>query len=139
LEPGVVTGRFLELSLPYCQSVEGERSSYSFNAYCRELEPAMQAIASETGISTEVMVTAPPFQHDPNSAAVQLAKALTGQNDTYKVPFVAEAGHFQQAGLPTVVCGPGSIDQAHQPNEYISLQQVEAGTQFLRKLIKRLS
>jgi acetylornithine deacetylase len=110
-----------------------------FNAYCRELEPAMQAIASETGISTEVMVTAPPFQHDPNSAAVQLAKALTGQNDTYKVPFVAEAGHFQQAGLPTVVCGPGSIDQAHQPNEYISLQQVEAGTQFLRKLIKRLS
>ena len=110
-----------------------------FNDYCQTLEPEMQAVAPETGITTELVVTAPPMRHDPNSAAVQLAKALTGQNDTYKVPYVAEAGQFQAAGLPTVVCGPGSIDQAHQPNEYITLEQVEAGTQFIRKLIERLS
>lgn len=110
-----------------------------FNTFCQELEPAMKAIAAETGITTERLVTAPPLRHEPDSAAVQLAKALTGQNATYKVPYVAESGQFQEAGLPTVVCGPGSIDQAHQPNEFITLEQVDAGTQFIRKLIAHLS
>ncbi|MGB1859522.1 MAG: M20/M25/M40 family metallo-hydrolase, partial [Arenicellales bacterium] len=54
-------------------------------------------------------------------------------------PYVAEAGQFQAAGFPTVVCGPGSIDQAHKPNEFIALDQIDQGEQLLRKLISRLS
>ena len=110
-----------------------------FRDYCAEQLTAMRAVAPGAGIETELQVTSPAFQHQPDSAAVTLAKALTGQNATYKVPYVTEAGQYQQAELATVVCGPGSIDQAHQPNEYISLQQVEAGTDFIRKLIARLS
>jgi acetylornithine deacetylase len=55
------------------------------------------------------------------------------------VPFAAEAGQFQQAGFSTVICGPGSIDQAHKPDEFISLEQFDRGVEFMRKLIQRLS
>ncbi|MEZ5591750.1 MAG: acetylornithine deacetylase [Gammaproteobacteria bacterium] len=112
----------------------------AFRRYCEDtIEPAMQAVAPETGIRTEIDVQAPALQHEADNAAIQLAKSLTGQNDTYRVPFATEGGQFQQAGLPAVVCGPGSIDQAHQPNEYIALDQVEAGIGFIRKLIVRQS
>ena len=110
-----------------------------FNAYCAEQLPAMKKIAPTSDIVTEVQVTAPAFEHRADSPAVELAKALTGQNNTAKVPYVTEAGQYQRASLATVVCGPGSIDQAHQPNEFISLAQVEEGTQFVRRLIERLS
>jgi acetylornithine deacetylase len=66
-------------------------------------------------------------------------KRLTGQNAVEAVSYGAEAGQFQAAGHSVVMCGPGSIDQAHQPNEYISLEQVEAGTVFIRQLIDHLS
>jgi acetylornithine deacetylase len=60
---------------------------------------------------------------------------LSGRNHTIAVTYATEAGHFQRAGLPTVVCGPGSIDQAHQPDEYITLEQLQAGETFMRKLM----
>jgi acetylornithine deacetylase len=111
-----------------------------FNTFCREqIEPAMRAVAPETGIQTVVFASAPALQHEPDSPAVRLVKALTGVESTYKVPYAAEAGQFQEAGLPTVICGPGSIDQAHQSNEFITLEQVEAGTEFIRRLIAYLS
>ena len=112
----------------------------AFRNYCQEtVEPAMQSVARGTGIRTEISVQAPALQHEENNPAIQLAKALTGQNTSYRVPFATEGGQFQQAGLPVVVCGPGSINQAHQPNEYIALEQVDAGIEFIRKLIVRLS
>jgi acetylornithine deacetylase len=70
----------------------------------------------------------------PGSAAEALALRLAGKNHTQTVPFGTEAGHYQAAGIPTVVCGPGSIDQAHQPDEYITLEQLEAGMAFMRRL-----
>jgi acetylornithine deacetylase len=70
---------------------------------------------------------------------VLLAKQLTGQNVTESVAYGAEAGQFQQAGLSVAVCGPGSIDQAHQPDEYISVDQFEQGIAFTRRLIDHLS
>ena len=66
-------------------------------------------------------------------------KAITGTQDTGRGAYVAEAGLFQAAGFPTVMCGPGSIDQAHQPDEFISLEQVAQGESFLRRLIQDLS
>ena len=63
-------------------------------------------------------------------------RQLTGYNASDAVSYAAEAGQFQQAGFSTVLCGPGSIDQAHQPNEYIEISQVEACVAFMRRLIE---
>jgi acetylornithine deacetylase len=68
-----------------------------------------------------------------------MALRLAGRNKTITVPYGTEAGHFQAAGIPTVVCGPGSINQAHQPDEYIEVAELERGVDFVRKLIGELS
>ena len=70
---------------------------------------------------------------------IRLAKALTGTSETHKVGFGTEAGYFQQAGIPTVVCGPGHIDQAHQPDEFVEMEQIELCERFFRNLSERLS
>ncbi|EYF08658.1 acetylornithine deacetylase [Chondromyces apiculatus] len=103
------------------------------------LLPDMRRVAPEVAITTEALLGAPGLRHDPDSAATALALALTGARETGRVPFATEAGLFQEAGIPAVVCGPGSIDQAHQPNEYITLDQLHAGEAFLRRLIAVLS
>lgn len=111
-----------------------------FAEHCREVvEPRLKAIAPSAGISFEQHAHVPGFRVDENEPAVALVRELTGANSCQEVAYAAEAGQFQQAGFSTVICGPGSIDQAHQPDEYISLDQVEAGTVFLEKLIARLS
>lgn len=85
-------------------------------------------------IETQLEVAVPGLAPDPGSAAESLALRLVGKNRTQTVPFGTEAGHFQAAGIPTIVCGPGSIDQAHQPDEYITLEQLNAGETFMRRL-----
>ena len=66
-------------------------------------------------------------------------QALSGRTETHKVAYGTEAGQYQGAGFPTVLCGPGSIDQAHQPDEYIEVSEVQAGERFLKTLVKELS
>ncbi|WP_201835648.1 acetylornithine deacetylase [Microvirga zambiensis] len=85
-------------------------------------------------IETNLEVAVPGLAPDPGSFAETLTLRLAGKNHTQTVPFGTEAGHYQAAGIPTVVCGPGSIDQAHQPDEYITLNQLEAGAAFMRRL-----
>jgi len=68
-----------------------------------------------------------------------LARALTGDNSPRGVAYAAEAGQFQQAGFDAVICGPGSILQAHQPDEFVEIDQLAQGCQFFEMLIKRLS
>lgn len=125
------------------RTLPGEDARTYFNEY-RDfakgvLEPEMQAIAPDACIEFEINAEVPAFQSPESSPAVALAKRLTGQNVVEAVSYGAEAGQFQAAGHSVVMCGPGSIDQAHQPNEYISLEQVEAGTAFIRRLIDHLS
>lgn len=74
-----------------------------------------------------------------DSPAEVLARALTGDNASRVVSYAAEAGLFQHAGVPAVVCGPGSIEQAHQPDEWIERAQIKEGALFMRRLIERLS
>jgi len=108
--------------------------------YAREeLEPAMRRVHPDTGITFEIRSQVPGFYAADDDPAVVLAKRVTGQNATESVAYGAEAGQFQRAGLSVVMCGPGSIDQAHQPNEYISLDQFEQGVAFTRRLIAHLS
>lgn len=111
-----------------------------FQKWCeQEVIPAMQAVAPDTGIETVMNVGAPALRHDPENPAEQLAKSITGEYESGKVSYAAEAGQFQEAGFATVICGPGSIDQAHQPNEFISIDQLNQGTDFVKKLIANLS
>ncbi|AHE98040.1 acetylornithine deacetylase [Thioalkalivibrio paradoxus] len=111
-----------------------------FGAHCRmHVEPAMQTVAEETGVTTEILMEAPALAHEDRNPAIELACRLSGHQDTGRAPFAAEAGLFQQAGLASVVCGPGSIDQAHQPDEYITLEQLESGLRFQQRLISALS
>ena len=85
-------------------------------------------------IETELEVLVPGLAPAPGSEAETLALRLAGKNRTSTVSFATEAGRFQGAGIPTIVCGPGSIDQAHQPDEYISLDDLAAGEAFMRRL-----
>jgi acetylornithine deacetylase len=100
----------------------------------RVLLPRMRATAPEADIVTVTEVEVPGLAPEPGSEAERLALRLTQSNETHAVAFATEGGRFQAAGLPTVVCGPGSIEQAHQPDEYISEAQVEAGLAFMRAL-----
>jgi len=104
-----------------------------------ELEPRMQAVQPGTGIDFDQGVSYPGLDMRPDDEAVTLAKALAGQNSHAKVAFGTEAGLFQRdAQIPCVVCGPGSIEQAHKPDEYLSLDQLAAGHAFMARLMDRV-
>ena len=119
--------------LPGTDPVEAVRRLESHVA--GEVIGRMRAVgAEETGIATEQMISVPPLIADPGSPAEALVLSLTGQNDTTTAPFASEAGLFQEAGIPAILCGPGSPVQAHQPNEFIELDQVDACVAFLKRL-----
>jgi len=106
-----------------------------FEAYAAdEVLPKLRESAPEAEIVTEQLARVPPLKPEGDSPAEDLVRRLTGANECAAVAFGTEGGLFQEAGMSTVVCGPGSIDQAHQPNEFIELSQVEACRAFLLKL-----
>lgn len=109
-----------------------------FDAEAGKVLAEMRAIAPECQIITETLADGPPLMPQPDNPAAELAHQLMSSSDRYSVAYAAEAGQFQQAGFPTVICGPGSIDQAHQPNEFITIDQVAEGTRFMRNLIHHL-
>jgi len=103
------------------------------------LEPEMQAIDPTTGIDITCTNDMPGLNMNVDDEVVTFVKQLAGRNDHAKVAFGTEAGLFQnRGGIPCVVCGPGSIEQAHKPNEFISLEQVEKGEAFLQRLMDRV-
>lgn len=110
-----------------------------FTDYARGVEAEMRAKASGCRIEIEQITNAPSLAPSADNPAADLVKAITGHNSTEVVAYAAEAGQFQEAGFSVVICGPGSIDQAHQPDEFITLDQVREGTVFMRRLIERLS
>ncbi len=106
-----------------------------FRAFCAEdLLPAMRARHADAAIETEELATVPAMSPDPDGPAETLARQLTGANSSGVVAFATEAGLFQEAGISAVICGPGDIAQAHQPNEVITLEQMAAGEAFLRRV-----
>lgn len=107
-----------------------------FAALSAEVQAKMRRTAPAASIETVMSSDVPGLAPDPGSEAETLVMRLAGRNRTIAVAYATEAGHFQRAGLPTIVCGPGSIDQAHQPDEYITLEQFEAGEAFMRRLME---
>lgn len=104
--------------------------------YARErIEPEMKAVDTRSGLDFQMMNDTPGFDLPDDHPAVRFVTGLTGDNVTGRVSFGTEGGLFNQAGIPTVVCGPGSIEQAHKPDEYIAEAQLAAGEAFLRRLM----
>jgi len=100
-----------------------------------EIETAMRAVHPEARIDTSVRFQVPGLQPETDGAAEALARRITGDNAPHAVSYATEAGQFQEAGYSAVICGPGSIEQAHQPDEFITKAQFEAGHQFMRDLL----
>jgi acetylornithine deacetylase len=102
-----------------------------------EILPKYRARAGEAVFETGYHARYPGLVMDEDSPAVKLARELTGANRIEAVAYGAEAGHFQRAGIPAVLCGPGSIEQAHKTDEFVALSELEACEAFLRKVIAK--
>ena len=106
------------------------------NDYAAEhLIPKMHAVSPDTSIVTEHTDEIPALVPQDGSPAETLVMALARQNETFAVSYQTEAGYFQAIDIPTVICGPGSITQAHKPDEYVSLEQVDRCSKFLDRLV----
>jgi acetylornithine deacetylase len=103
-----------------------------------KLLPEMRAVSADAAIHFHVLNDAPGLSVAPDAALVKLVQALSGANDTGKVSYTAEAGLFQAADIPAVICGPGSIEQAHKPNEFIALDQIARCEIFMHRLLEHL-
>ncbi len=110
-----------------------------FNAMAERVAgPKLAAFSPQARVETHIEIDVPGLAPEPGSLAETLALRLTRSNHTLAVPFATEAGRFQAAGVPTIVCGPGSIDQAHQPDEYIEESEIRAGIKFMKRLAEEL-
>ena len=94
-------------------------------------------VDATTGFRFETLCEMPAFKAPADGPAVALARALAGASRTTNVAFGTEAGLFQRAGISTVVCGPGSINQAHQADEFVSLEQLARCEAFLRGIARQ--
>jgi len=111
-----------------------------FFALAASLDAEVKTRAPEGGVKVEARSLTPSFAPEKDGVAEAFARRMAGDNGPARVaPYAAEAGQFQGAGFSTVICGPGSIDQAHQPDEYVEIAQMERGAQFMRRLIDDLA
>jgi acetylornithine deacetylase len=109
-------------------------------AYAREaLVPQMRREHPNAAIEFVKVAVAPGFNATEQAEVTQLVRELTGNQDKRKVTYGTEAGLFEQAGIPSVICGPGNIEQAHKANEYVELTQLADCQQFVRKFIRSMS
>jgi acetylornithine deacetylase len=119
------------------ESIDGWRGR--IEAEAARLEAEARRVHPDARITVATRMTIPELAPEADGAAERMARALTGDNGAHVVSYQTEAGHFQARGLSTVVCGPGSIEQAHQPDEFITINQLDAGAAFLRRLTARLA
>ncbi|MFV0281499.1 MAG: acetylornithine deacetylase [Rhodoblastus sp.] len=110
-----------------------------FAHVCEEIAARRFAGFPDCGIATEIEVEIPALAPDPGSLAETLALRLAQANRPVAVPYASEAGQFQMHGVPTILCGPGSIEQAHQADEYVEISQIAECVAFMRRLKNELS
>ncbi|OUS38440.1 acetylornithine deacetylase (ArgE) [Rhodobacterales bacterium 56_14_T64] len=118
-----------------------ERAADWRDAYLQrvaEVEAEMQAICPDTKIVVKQTFDVPALRPEEDGEAESLARSITGDNGSHVVSYGTEAGQFQQAGYSAVVCGPGDIAQAHQPNEYVTVAQFNSGHKFMQDLVQGL-
>ena len=105
----------------------------------REIEPRMQARDARTGVDLECLGNVPALDAKELDEIVQLVKSLLRPHQSAKVSYGTEASFFQNVGTPSIVCGPGSIDNAHKPDEFVPLEQLDACDRMVQNLINKLS
>lgn len=127
IEIRVVPGETLE---QWAMAVEAEAA---------RIEAGMKAIRPEAAIHLRRFFRVPGLQPEAGGAAEALVRGLTGDNATAVVSYGTEAGQFQEAGYSAVICGPGQIAQAHQPDEFLEIAEFEAGHRFMQALIETLA
>ncbi|HEX5379371.1 MAG TPA: acetylornithine deacetylase, partial [Phenylobacterium sp.] len=120
-----------------CQAgLDPDQILAGFYAQVAGMDAALKARFPHCGVVLERRSNTPPLAPEEGGAAEAFARRLAGDNGPPRVvAFAAEAGQFQTAGFSTVICGPGSIDQAHQPDEFVELSQMERGAAFMARLI----
>jgi len=102
------------------------------------LEKEMTGVSADARIDFVFKSQYPALSTEEAAEVTSVAKSLSGSNATGKISFGTEGGLFQEAGLPTVICGPGSIEQAHKPDEWITLDQIALCEEFMQRLVNRL-
>ncbi|MEP6338612.1 M20/M25/M40 family metallo-hydrolase, partial [Parasphingorhabdus sp.] len=120
-------------------SVDPDAVLAPFKSKIGLLDQQLKNSFPDTGITINQLSNAPPLSPQGLEDAEAFVRKLTGDNSPAgAVAYAAEAGQFRQAGFPTVICGPGSIEQAHQPDEYIAVEQFERGALFMERLAEEL-
>ncbi len=109
-----------------------------YEFFAKSIEKEIQKVNAKSKILIEKHHYVPGLQSENNCLAESLACQITGNNGTNVVSYGTEAGQYQRAGYSTVICGPGSIEQAHQANEFLSLEQLNLGKKFIQEVIKKL-
>ncbi len=104
-----------------------------------EIEAEMKAVRPEAGITAEQYFSVPGLRPEEDGKAEAMIRRLTGDNASHVVSYGTEAGQFQERGYSAVICGPGDIAQAHQPNEFITVDQFRQGEAFIGRLVDMLA
>ncbi len=123
----------------YLPGANPEAIEAEVRSYAASLLPAMKKVSAEAGIEITTSSDAPGSYTDDAHAITQLAIALARNDKTAKVAYATEAGLFEKAGLPSIICGPGSIEQAHKPNEYCDLTQLAQCEAFMDRLLDNMT
>ncbi len=125
------------------RAVPGESARDYLERYRAHIDgavrPRLKAIDPACDVDVSIHAWVDPLRQEVDGSAEALCRRLTGDNGVHVVAYGTEAGIFQSRGWSTVVCGPGDIAQAHQPDEFIEVEEFEAGERFLRRLIGTLS
>jgi acetylornithine deacetylase len=122
----------------YLPGADPDAIENEVRAVAAALEPEMKKVAAEAGIDIRLVSDAPGSNAGDTDAVTRLAIALARNDRTAKVAYATEAGLFEKAGLPAIICGPGSIEQAHKPDEYCALDQLAQCEAFMGRLLDRL-
>jgi acetylornithine deacetylase len=109
-----------------------------FQAEAARLDAALKTVRPEAGVHLDRFFGVPALVPEDNGPAEALVRRLTGANTTGVVSYGTEAGQFQEAGYSAVVCGPGDIAQAHQPDEFLEVSEFAAGHRFMESLLDAL-
>lgn len=128
----------LESDIRFLPNETAEDWVSEYRALTKSVEDTMRAEYADARVELVVTENVPAMHPEASAEAESLARQITGDNSDNCVSYQTEAGHFQAAGYSTVVCGPGSIEQAHKPDEFISSNQLRQGQVFMERLITAL-
>jgi acetylornithine deacetylase len=127
-----------QFDLRYLPGTSADATVARVRRLAEEELAGMRRVAPDAGIALELAEEAPDLDTAADAAITRLGARLSGSGAPGRVPFATDGGHFHRAGVPTIVIGPGSIDQAHKPNEFIALEQIAQCERFLERLKEEL-